>query len=96
MNDKIDITGIPKHTVLKALYDNSRPLGMGFIQEAQGVLDEDGIKRWVDAAGPGLRFDYVQGRVVKVCLAENSFGPSGYDRDNGEGAAARAVDSIRS
>jgi hypothetical protein len=40
----------------------------------------------------GLHFDYVQGRVIKVNLGEREALYVGlYDRDNGEGAAARAL-----
>jgi hypothetical protein len=47
-----------------------------------------GIKREV-------YFDYLMGRVMKVDLAEDILDESLYDRDNGEGAAKKAIDSIR-
>lgn len=36
-------------------------------------------------------FDYLKGRVMKVDLCGNEFDPWLYDRDNGRGAAARAI-----
>lgn len=42
-----------------------------------------------------LRFDYVKGRVMKVDLNGDEFDPWAYDRDNGAGAAAEAIASIR-
>ena len=40
-------------------------------------------------------FDYLYGRVLKVDLSGDGFDERLYDRDCGEGAAQRAVDSIR-
>ena len=40
-------------------------------------------------------FDYLHGRVLKVELSGDEFDERLYDRDCGEGAAQRAVDSIR-
>lgn len=38
-----------------------------------------------------IYFDYLQGRVMKVDLAGDELDPRLYDRDNGEGAARRAI-----
>jgi hypothetical protein len=40
-------------------------------------------------------FDYLKGRVMKVNLSGDEFDPWLYDRDNGQGAAERAIASIR-
>ncbi len=40
-------------------------------------------------------FDYVKGRVMKVHISGDELYPGLYDRDNGEGAAAAAIDAIR-
>lgn len=50
--------------------------------EAETLLDE------------GQRFDYVRGRVLKVDLSGDSFNPAMYDRDNGQGAAQLAVNTL--
>lgn len=36
-------------------------------------------------------FDYIEGLPIKVDLSGDSFNPRLYDRDNGEGAAERAI-----
>lgn len=47
--------------------------------------------------GPGtFNFDYLKGRVMKVDLSGDEFDESLYDRDLGKGAAARAIQSLRS
>lgn len=41
-------------------------------------------------------FDYLEGRVLKVNLSnDDGFEEWLYDRDNGNGAAQRAIDSIK-
>lgn len=87
----IDISKLKKTDVLIALYHYAKPQGMGFLHydprgmrpdEAEALLKE------------GTYFDYLGGRVMKVDLSGNEFNPALYDRDNGEGAAQHAIDSI--
>ncbi len=87
----IDLKGVNKAKALAALYNASQPLGMGFLQYDPTPMTEQ-------EAGELLQqytyFDYLKGRVMKVDLSGDSFDPWLYDRDNGEGAAARALESI--
>lgn len=85
----ISLKGINKADVLAALYNSSRPLGMGFMHydpkpmtrdEAQAILD-DGC----------THFDYLNGRVMKIDLSGDELDPRLYDRDNGPGAATTAL-----
>jgi hypothetical protein len=54
-------------------------------------------------AGPGDpsrggkgTFDYLNGRVLKLDLRDDAeFDPRLYDRDNGEGKAARVIENLR-
>jgi sarcosine oxidase delta subunit len=55
------------------------------LEEAQQIVTE---RR-------SLRFDYLRGRVMKVDLSEDEFDDWLYDRDNGHGAAAKAITSIQ-
>ena len=80
-----------KAKVLAALYNASRRQGLGILhytprdmteEEAEGLIRSDAY------------FDYLHGRVMKVDLRGDEFDPRLYDRDNGLGAAQRAVDSI--
>lgn len=84
----IDITGLDKAEVLAALYNASRPLGMGRMaytpnpmtrKEAEALLKE------------GSYFDYINGRVMKIDLKSNLLEVDLYDRDNGAGAAEAAL-----
>lgn len=92
----VDITGLDKADVLAALYNASRPLGMGFLHYTPGGMPHEQAVALIGEREPyGSYFDYVQGRVIKVNLSGDSFDPWLYDRDNGYGAAERAIASVR-
>lgn len=87
----INISCLDKAEVLAALYNNARPQGLGFLhytpedmstQEAEELLDEQKY------------FDYLYGRVMKVNLTGSTFDSRLYDRDNGDGAALRAIQHL--
>lgn len=87
----INLTDKNKAEVLAALYNNSQPLGLGALhfdptpmttEEAEALLEES------------TSFDYLKGRVMKVELGGDSFDSWLYDRDNGEGAAERALENL--
>lgn len=89
----VDIKGLDKARVLKALYDHSHVQGSGFLQAVP-----DGVVTVEYCAGLLAKhsyFDYLHGRVLKVDLPGDEFDERLYDRDCGEGAAQRAVDSVR-
>lgn len=89
----VDIKGLDKARVLKALYDHSHVQGNGFLQAVP-----DGVVTVEHCAGLLAKysyFDYLHGRVLKVDLSGDEFDECLYDRDCGEGAAQRAVDSVR-
>ncbi len=92
MPDEISIDGLDKAKVLMALFNGSRPLGLGFLHYDPKPMAEEVAR---DLISQGAYFDYVQGRVMKVDLSGDSFNPWLYDRDNGEGAAKRIVDTLR-
>lgn len=94
MSDNVSIEGLDKSSVLAALYNASKPQGLGFLHfDPTPMTPEDAAKHIKD--GGRLHFDYFQGRVMKVDLGGDSFDPWLYDRDNGEGAAQRAIDELR-
>ncbi len=93
--ETIDLKGLDKAAVLAALYNASKAQGMGWIHftpktmtvpEAREILDEYLENNWT--------FDYLKGRVMKVDLSKDDLSFWLYDRDNGEGAARRAIDGI--
>lgn len=89
----VDITGLNKADVLAALYNNSRPQGMGFLQAVPGIMTRGEAEELLNQ---GTYFDYVNGRVLKVNLESDvEFREYLYDRDLGSGAAQRVIDNLR-
>ena len=93
----IDITGIDKAVLLAALYNAAKTQGLGFLHYTPGAMTHAEAKEYVTNAEPWewLYFDYIKGRVLKVDLSADMLDPHLYDRDNGAGATARVVASIR-
>jgi hypothetical protein len=90
----IDISNLDKALVLAALYNASKPQGLGLLhfdpkpmtrEEAQQILDERNEYKY---------FDYLKGRVMKVDISGDNFDPYLYDRDNGQGTAQKVVDNL--
>lgn len=90
---RVSISGLDKAKVLLALYRGSRAQGVGILTAM--VSDAVSLKDAQQLVKKQLSFDYLQGVVLKVNLAEDSFDPWGYDRDNGQGAAQRVIDSLK-
>lgn len=80
-----------KAEILAALYNASKPLGMG-------ILHYDPTPMTIEEARELLKhqtyFDYVKGRVMKINLEGDTLDTWGYDRDNGEGAVQRILATI--
>ena len=100
----IDISGIDKAELLAALVNAARPLGMGFLHDDGKPMTKSDAQKWIDQEGshdtrnfPGRRlyFDYVKGRPIKSDLSSDMLDPRLYDRDQGQGAAERVVQTLR-
>jgi hypothetical protein len=90
----VSIAGLDKAEVLKALYDGSRAQGMSFLGVPRGGVS---IQECRDVLAAGQTyFDYWMGHVLKVDLSGDEFDPYLYDRDCGPGAAAVAIERVRS
>ncbi|MCX6864785.1 MAG: hypothetical protein NTV46_00960 [Verrucomicrobia bacterium] len=97
MNEPIDISKLDKAEVLAALYNASRMQGISFLANTyKGATDAAWAQREIDARGDGqnLYFDYLNGRVMKINLGRDLLEVRLFDRDNGEGAAARALEPL--
>jgi hypothetical protein len=92
MADSIDITGLNKAELLAALYNNSKPQGLGFLSfDAKPMT----VTEAVELLTQQTYFDYLNGRVMKIDLRGNQLNTWAYDRDLGQGAAARVVEAVR-
>ena len=90
--DDISLLGIDKAAVLAALYNASKPQGLGFLQYDPTPMTTDEATLLLEERE---YFDYLKGRDMKVDLSGDSFSPYLYDRDNGPGAAERALTYLR-
>src|ERR1039457_4272134 len=85
--------------VLAALYNASRPQGMGFLHYDPKPMT---VKEAETLFSHGLYFDYLKGHVMKVDLSQvdpaqpetSGFEEGLYDRDNGHGAASAAIIAV--
>ncbi|WP_334158533.1 hypothetical protein [Achromobacter insolitus] len=84
----MNIRGFRKPAVLAALYNASQPLGMGFLQYDPTPMTEEEAEHLLKHQ---QCFDYLKGRVMKIDLRGDTLDTWGYDRDNGQGAAERAI-----
>lgn len=83
------ISGLDKAAVLAALYNASRPQGMGFLAYKAEPMTVDAARELLN---DGYHyFDYLYGRVMKVDLAGDELETRLYNRDNGQNAAENAL-----
>jgi hypothetical protein len=96
MNEYVRLMGhgdVDPAIVLMALYNHSRPLGMGMINFQPGNMTLDEAKEIISGIAPSHRyFDYFKGRVIKIDLNPGAaLDFRLFDRDNGAGAGMTAV-----
>lgn len=89
----IDIRNLDKAEVLKVLYDASHHQGLGFLQAVPDSVVT--VEHCRDLLASNTYFDYLYGKVMKVDLRDDFFNEAMYDRDNGPGAAQRAINKLR-
>lgn len=87
----INIAGKNKAKILAALYNSARAQGLGFLHLTPEPMTEAQASELLEKT---QYFDYLQGRVMKVDLRGDELNPRLYDRDNGQGAAERALRGI--
>lgn len=87
----IDLKGKNKAKVLVALYNSSKPQGMGFLHYDPTPMSQSEAEELLRSQ---TYFDYLKGRVMKVDLSGDCFDPSMYDIDNGQNAAKNALENI--
>lgn len=88
----IDISTLDRASVLAALYNASRPLGMGFMQFDPKPMQPSEA---AELLKHHTYFDYLKGRVMKLDFKGNLLRVDLYDRDNGDGAAQRAIEAMQ-
>jgi len=90
----VDISGLDKVEVLRALYAKSKVQGMGRYAFVPGDLDYSEAKEILECQRGYV--DYLKGRVMKVSLTEDTLNTRLFNRDNGTGAAEDVIKNLRS
>ncbi len=86
----VDIKGINKVKLLKALWSNMKPAAFFYMSGIPSPSFDD-----TDAGSAVKKYiDYFCGRNIKCDLSGNTVDPSGYDRDAGNGAFQKIVNSL--
>lgn len=85
----MNIQGLDKAEVLAALFNASHQQGMG-VWDDRGHSDMT-VEKAREALQVTDYFDYLYGRVMKIGLNSDDVETRLYNRDNGQGAAERAI-----
>ena len=88
----VNISGLSRAAVLAALYNASRPLGMGFMHYNAAKMTESEAAELLKKT---TNFDYLQGRVMKLSIDSDEIRVDLYNRDNGPNAAEFVIDELR-
>lgn len=90
----VQFDGLTREQVLCALYNASKPQGLGILNYDPKPLKIDEAKNVLSKSD---YVDYLKGRVIKVELPENAkeFDARLYDRDCGPGAARAALELFK-
>ncbi len=81
-----------KPKILAALFNHSRPLGMGFLHyQSDHQMDKKEAK---DLLSETKFFDYLEGRVMKLDFSTLELDTWLYNRDNGDNAAENIIKEI--
>lgn len=88
--DLIDISNKDKAEVLAALYNHSKPIGMGIVQYDPTPMTVEVARMVLEEMG--YLFGYLKGRTMKVNLEGDTVYVYGYNRDNNyPGLAQKAI-----
>lgn len=87
----ISIKHLSKAEALMRLFNNSKTQGMSQLAYDYDGKDMSLKEAEIIISSGNLSFDYLKGRIMKVNLSKDEFDPWLYDRDNGAGAALRAI-----
>lgn len=88
----VNTTGLNMADVLCALYNRSKPQGMGMLHYDPTPMKCDEAENLLAQSD---YFDYLKGRVMKITLKPEGFDERAYDRDNGAGSAEAAISELR-
>ena len=87
----MNIKGLSKPKILAALYNNSKPQGMGILHFDPKPMTEEEAANLLESR---TYFDYLKGRVMKINLDSDELYTYGYNNDIGENAAENIISNL--
>ena len=96
MGDMVDVTGIDRKELLKALWENAKPAAFFMVYGTNSPsFDIDEAMR--DVRHGRTYVDYACGRCIKsdVFTEKSEIDPRSYDREYGQGEFQKVVDSLK-
>jgi len=88
---KINISKMNKAIVLMVLYNESKSQGNSFLGGNGADMNQEEATKRLESQ---TDFDYLNGKVMKINLKPDALETWLYDRDNGDGAALKAIQSV--
>lgn len=82
LEERVDITGINKTGLLRALWDNSSPALFFTVNNVPPLS-------WEDPKNASVYFDYYRGRVIKMDLSKDYLIPYYYDSQECTGESVK-------
>jgi len=92
MAEGICFDDLEKANVLAALYNAAKP---AFKQMSSYDPSPMTYKEAKQLTFSHSHFSHIKGRILLIIFIENSFNPKLYDKNNGEGAALKVIESLR-
>ena len=89
----MDISGLDKAKVLKALYDHALPLGNGMIDFNPNPLDIEEAQNFINSGK--ITFENVKGRAIKADLSGDRYNTWLCNLLYGDNAAEIAIERIK-
>ena len=87
----MNIAKYNKAEILAALYNGSKPQGLGLLHYDPTPMTKEEAQRCLNQA---TYFDYLKGRVMKIDLSTDELRTELYNRDNGEMSAENIIKEL--
>lgn len=95
--ETVNISGLNKIDLLKALWENSKPAA--YFEHMVKTPPEFNVKEAAQALDQNLNshfeVDYLSGRLIKCDFRNDEVSPKSYDKQFGSGSFKRVVDKLR-
>lgn len=92
MSEKIDISGLDKRKILRALWENSKPASFyDFLPHLIPKFDENVVESSIEYG----YIDYFCGRLIKTDFSGDTLRPDNYDHTYGDGKMKEIIENLR-